>query len=254
MSNTNENKINTRKLQEMEEIKYRKGLKRHKILIYDNIDELPIGNFAQLEKNLIIESGVGAGLSDFSARINSIAQFISSDHKEKAINELNNMRNLFWNATNDIRPDFDAFSCLVHSIDGVERIASESGIEKTTEVLKLIGATKKIIDYRHRIKKKVDEQLKVSFPNMQGSLSLEILGAQKRKMLASLDEIITGEDNTLKIKKENRKISEHLQSKRFGNSEGEDVYYMRKFNKMKMILQKDVSIPINNMTTFDFYS
>lgn len=238
----------------METVKFRKGISFHEILIYDNIDELPIDNFAQMEKNLLIESGVGASLADFSERIKAASQFISSDHKEKAYNELNNMRNLFYNINNGIRPDFDAFSCLVYSIDGVERTATESGIEKTTEVLKLIGATKKIIDSRLHIKKKVDDQLKASFPNMQGSYGLEVIGAQKRKMIATLDEIINKEDNSLKIDKENKKVSEYLQSNKFGANEGADIVYMKKFNKMKMMLQKEIGIPISAMSTFDFYS
>lgn len=138
----------------METLTVRRGLKKHRVLIYDNIDELPIENFAQLEKNLIIEGGVGATIADFNARIQVVSQFISSGHKQKAINELNNMRNLFWNITQDVRPDMDAFSCLVFTINGEERKATESGIESTTKLLKEIGATKKMIDMRHDLKKK----------------------------------------------------------------------------------------------------
>ena len=138
----------------MEIIKFRNGIKRHTVELYENIDEMPIINFAQLEKNLIIESGVGANLKDFEVRLEIMSQFISSGHNKKAINEINNMRNLFWNITNEIRPDMDAYSCFVHTINGEKRQNTEDGIEKTTKMLKEIGFTKKMIDHRHDLKKK----------------------------------------------------------------------------------------------------
>ena len=141
-------------MEKMKIIKHRKGLKVHRIELYDNIDEIPIINFSQLEKNLIIESGVGASIQDFDQRLNHLTQFISTNHKDKALNEINNMRNLFWNVTNEIRPDMDAFSCLVESIDGEVVNTSDSGIERTTKKLKEIGFTKKMIDQRNEIKKK----------------------------------------------------------------------------------------------------
>ena len=138
----------------MKVIKHRKGLKTYNIELYDNIDEMPIQNFAQLEKNLIIEGGVGASIGDFDLRFSSLVQFISSGHKEKAMNEVNNMRNLFWNITNDIRPDMDAYSCMIATINGEERKCTEHGIEATTQLLKDIGYTRKHVIEKDEIKKK----------------------------------------------------------------------------------------------------
>lgn len=89
---------------------------------------------------------------------------------------------------------------------------------------------------------------------MEGSLGLEIIGAQKRKMIYRLDEIIFDEDNTAKIEKENKKVSEYLQTRKFGNNEGEDIMYMNRFQKMKMALQCKANIEISKLTTYEFYA
>lgn len=238
----------------MEVIKFRKGLKYHTLEIYDDIDEIPINNFAHLEKNLLIEGGVGVTIGDFDSRLELMIQFITTGHKDKALNEVNNMRNLFWNITEKVRPDTDAFSCLLHKIDGKVRVASDSGISQTSEILQLIGATKEMIDKRRSIKKKMDDQLITAFPDLSGLLSIDLIGAQRRKLTAQLDEIINGEDNSKKIEREDSKVSTFIQSKEFGEGKGADVIYMSQYNKMKMLLQKQVSIPINEMSTRDFYS
>lgn len=238
----------------METIKHRKGLKTYCVELYENIDEMPIENFAQMEKNLIIEGGVGSSIGDFDIRLQTMAQFISSGHKEKAMNEMNNMRNLFWNITQDIRPDMDAYSCFVATINGKETKCTESGIKRTTDVLKEIGFTKKMIDEKDGIKKKMDFQLKSSFPNLFETDNIELIGAQKRKMIAQLDEIIDGEDYKKKIETENKRVSEFLLSKQFGNHEGEDVQYWKRYTKMCMNLESQNNIKARKLTVYDFYS
>jgi len=163
------------------------------------------------------------------------------------------MRNLFWNITQNIRPDMDAYSCLVSTINDKERKCTDSGIEATTQLLKDIGYVKKFIDEKDVIKKKMDDQLKNSFPNLFDE-NTELIGAQKRKMIAQLDQIIEGIDLTEKIEKENRRISENLQVKKFGNNEGEDVVYIKRFTKMCMRLQSTTNIDCRKLTLYDFYS
>lgn len=238
----------------MKIIKHRKGLKVHTIELYENIDEMPIQNFAQLEKNLIIESGVGTSINDFDVRFEKLLQFNSSGHKDKVSNEVNNIRNLFYNITNEIRPDTDAYSCLVSTINGKKTECTESGVAKTSKFLNDIGVTKAMIDEKGSIKKKMNDQLKASFPTLFDGSSLELVGAQKRKMIAQLDEIINDEDLTEKIEKENKKVSENLQSNKFGNNEGDDVAYMKKFNKMCMSVHTSSGINPKKLNVDDFYT
>ncbi len=238
----------------MEIIKFRKGIKKYIIELYENIDEMPIMNFAELEKNLIIEGGVGSNINDFDVRLQKISQFISSGHDKKAMNEINNMRSLFWNITHEIRPDMDAYSCFVATINGKETKCTEAGIKQTTNFLKDIGFTKKMIDEKDRIKKKMDIQLKSSFPSLFETDNIDLIGAQKRKMITQLDEIIDNKDYTKKIEKENKRVSEYLDSKKFGNNEGEDVEYIKRYTKMRMNLESRTNINCKKLTVYDFYA
>jgi len=238
----------------METIKHRKGIKNYRIELYENIYEMPIENFAQMEKNLIIESGVGSTITDFDTRLQTLAQFVSSGHTEKGMNEINNLRNLFWNITQNITPGTDAYSCFVATINGKEVKCTESGIKETSGLLKRIGYTKKMIDQKNSIKKKMDDQLKGCFPNLFDNVNIELIGATKRKMIAELDQIINDEDNGKKIEQENRRVSDCLYSRKFGNHEGEDVQHMKRYTKMCMNIQSTTNINPRKLTVYDFYS
>lgn len=238
----------------METIKHRKGLKNHIIELYDSIDEMPIENFVQMEKNLIIEGGVGDNIGDFDNRLGLLNQFVSTGHKQKALNEINNMRNLFYNITNEVRPGMEAYSCLVYKIDGKEMSCTNSGVDKTTEILMKIGYTKKMIDHKDDIKKKMEVQLKNSFPKLFPEGNLQLLGAQQRKMVAQLDQIIDEADYSEKIERENCGISEQIDSKKFGGNKGEDIIYTKNFTKMCIGLQSKTNIDAKKLTIYDFYA
>ena len=103
-----------------------------------------------------------------------------------------------------------------------------------------------------RLKKKMDNQLKSSFPNISGKENVEIIGAQKRKMIAQLDEIIEDQDNSKKIEKESKKISDYLPMQKFGNNEGDDIKYMKRFNQLCLSIRAKTGIDAKKLTTYEF--
>ena len=130
----------------MIEVKIKKGLRTHKISLYDSIENMPIVLFSKMQKYQMVESGIGANIGDFDNHFENVIEFLKHDKKDKAIKELGNIRHLFWHSLNEVDPSHLSFCCLVHSINGAEITDySESSLEKIREKLSEIGFTQKLI-------------------------------------------------------------------------------------------------------------
>ncbi len=132
----------------MIEVKLRKHplAKRHSVMLYDSIENLPIYLFSKMQKYHMIESGIGKNISEFDRHLEAATEYLNHDKKDKAIGELKNLRHLFYHTLNEVDPSHLAFCCMVHSIDGVEiQDYSEISLEKMRKQLSDLGLTQKII-------------------------------------------------------------------------------------------------------------
>ena len=132
----------------MIEITLKKHLlaKKHKVILYDNIENMPIVLFSKMQKYQMVESGIGATIGDFDNHFENVIEFLKHDKKDKAIKEMGNIRHLFWHSLNEVDPSHLAFCCLIYSIDGKEIVDySENSLEKIREKLSEIGLTQKLI-------------------------------------------------------------------------------------------------------------
>jgi hypothetical protein len=103
---------------------------KHKLQVYDSIDELPIVRYQKCNKYMVIDSGIGSDLQSVVSHIDVILQQINID-KDKAIIELTNMRQNMIFLFNGINPKHFAFVPLIYSIDGKELIdISDTNVEK----------------------------------------------------------------------------------------------------------------------------
>lgn len=91
---------------------------KHVIKLYDSIDELPISAYQRYNKFLLIDAGIGSSVDDFDAHIVKLAKLIGNNDREKAMQELQNMRQNLYMVNSSISPKYLAFAALVHSIDG----------------------------------------------------------------------------------------------------------------------------------------
>lgn len=125
----------------MKEITLRKGLKRTKIVLYDDIDQMPIDRFNKVNKYWMLHDNLGSSFTDIdSTHIGKL--ILVADNKEKVLKELENLRILIYNVINEVNPSHMAFACLVHSIDDKEVTdLSEDGIKRTLKDLNDAGLT-----------------------------------------------------------------------------------------------------------------
>lgn len=109
---------------------------KHTITMYESMDEMPIKNFNKLNKYLLIESGIGSNISDFDKHLSKLLIMIEAGDKQKAIDLVDNMRQLFWKIINEDNVGHLAFCCFIHSIDGVALTdLSETNLKKVLEDL-----------------------------------------------------------------------------------------------------------------------
>ncbi len=130
----------------MKEITIKKGLKKHIIVLYDGIDNLPIVLFSKIQKYQLIEQGIGRTIGDFDKHFEQTIDFLKHDKKDKAIKELSNIRHLFWHGLNEVDPSHLGFCCLIKSIDGKEILDhSDDSLGTIKKKLSNIGFTQKLL-------------------------------------------------------------------------------------------------------------
>lgn len=125
----------------MRDIEIHKGLKKTTVVIYDDIDQLPIERFNKANKYWMLHDNIGSTFQDIDAtHLSRIA--LVADNKEKVLKEIENLRILVYNVINEVSPDHMAFGCLVYSIgDKICDDLSEEGIKKTLKLLNDAGLT-----------------------------------------------------------------------------------------------------------------
>lgn len=129
-------------------------LGKHKVTLYDSIDELPIVRFHKYSKMLLVDAGVGSDINDFDAHIERAVRYIRNGNNEDAAKELENLRqNVFLILQEQSVKDL-SFACLVAEIDGKPcEDLSEQGL---AEVIRTLGGVpiKEIASSLEEAKKK----------------------------------------------------------------------------------------------------
>ena len=103
----------------MRELILHKGLKRTRLMIYTDIDQLPAERFSKVNKFWMLNDELGSSFEDID-RIHMTRLILSLNDMDKAKKVIDNMRVLIYNIINEVNPESLAFACLVYSIDGVE--------------------------------------------------------------------------------------------------------------------------------------
>lgn len=101
------------------------------VKLYDSIDELPVVNFQKYNKCVLIDAGLGSDIESVDAKIINVAKMISKGEKEKAMDELQNMRQTMHLIVSEVSPKYLAFAALVHSVDGIKNTdLSDDGLKE----------------------------------------------------------------------------------------------------------------------------
>lgn len=138
---------------------------KHVVKLYDSVDELPISAYQRYNKFLLIDAGIGSSIDDVDIHIVKLAKLIGANEREKAVQELQNMRQNLFMINSNISPKYLAFAALVYSVDGkrVDAVSDDDYHELLTKIQEIPhGLLSRTLDW---LKKKLPTNLK---PTSQG--------------------------------------------------------------------------------------
>jgi len=125
----------------MTELILRKGVKRTRVLLHNDIDQLPIEQFNKVNKHWILHDDLGSSFEDID-KTHLSRLYLSLDNKDKMKKEVDNLRILIHNIVNDINPHNLSFAALIHSINGEEVTDySDENLKRIIERLSKCGLT-----------------------------------------------------------------------------------------------------------------
>ena len=230
-------------------------LNRKCVQVYDSIDEMPIVNFQKYNKYLLIDSGIGSDADDVDGHIVKIAKFIKANSKEKALQELQNMRQNIYMINSEISPKYLAFAALIHSIDGKEITdLSDDGLKKVLCNLKKVKHSK-IIDFLVWLKKKVTTELELYFPSsFVNSKEKEAYDKLKNRTLLALDSIINGSDNSSQIDAIDVMLFGMYKPNIYAGSESIEIKYDKQFESTCLLIAQKANMDAKKMTVLQFYN
>lgn len=224
------------------------------IKLYDSIDEMPIANFQKYNKCILIDSGLGSDIDSVDAHVVNIVKLINTD-KNKAIQELQNMRQNMHLIVSGISPQYMAFASLIASING----------EPVTDLSddNLNNILKKLKDVKHSIimstlawlKKKLSTELETYFPaEFDDAREKEVYDKLKQRTLLKLQGIIENKDYSELIEQIDAALFNLHKPKIFTGKESVEIKYDKQFESACMIISQKAHMDAKRMTVLQFYN
>ncbi len=224
--------------------------------LYDSIDEMPIINFQKYNKYLLLDSGIGSDADDVDAHIVKIAKYIKAGSSEKALQELQNMRQNIYMINSELSPKYLAFVALVHSVDGreVTDLSDDSLKALLLEIKKAKHSS--IFSLLAKLKKKVETELELYFPNdFIGAKEKEAYDQLKARTLLLLAEVDSAEvDNSAQIAAIDLALLRMQKPKCFLGSASVEITYEKQFENACLLISQKTSMDAKKMTVLQFYN
>ena len=224
------------------------------IMLYESIDEMPIMNFQKYNKCLLIDAGIGSDIDDVDQHIIKIAKYIKSD-REKAIQELQNMRQNLYMISSNISPKYLAFAALIHSIDGeVAKDLSDNNLQTIMESLKTVRHTW-LIELLTKLKKKISTELELYFPSdFVNPKEREVYDKLKIRALLVLEGIKDGKYKASEIDDIDTYLFSLHKPNSFSGTTSAEIRYDKQFESMCVLIAQKTNMDAKSMTVLQFYS
>ena len=231
---------------------------KHKVEMYDGIEELPIVRFHKYQKLLLIEAGIGSDLSALDNRLDKARRFLADGKADKAQQELENLRQCVNLIQQGINPKQLAFAVLVKSIDGKE--CEDISDDALNAVLKKLNDSpiSKLAALLGAVKKKIDSELNVYFPRLfNDSETKEYYDIVKKRTLEILNGIATGVEDpaaTDAVEKLTNDLILYAKPKAFAGPDGVEVQFDRQFENLCLALSEQLHVDPKKYTALEFYN
>ena len=226
----------------------------HTLELYDSVNDLPIGRFHDYNRSLMLDAGIGGDMEAVDAHMAKIVAFLKAGKTDLAAGEMENLRQGLWLVMNGMTPRHSAFASLIASVDGKSTDGwTDSQLDALLKELPDIpvGELVKELD---GVKKKIDAELELYFPEVFGKKPTEWYVSLKRMAMAVLDGITEGLENEEEIKAEEGRLLNMMAPKKFDGSGGAEVKYDREFETMSLAMTQQLHVDVKGMTVLEYYN
>lgn len=118
------------------------NIKGHKVEIYDTAERMTMKRYQRFNKFIMIDNEVGSEFKEFNSKLAKAIKFFKKGMKNEGVAELENWRQMVYNAFTEYSPKGMALALLVHKIDGKEyNDITSGGLQKVIDKLDEIGFT-----------------------------------------------------------------------------------------------------------------
>lgn len=230
---------------------------RHKVMLYESIEELPMVRFHKYNKMLLMDAGLGSDMSSFDAHIEKVVRYIRNGNTEDAAKEMENLRQNVYIMQTEQSPRNLSFACLVAQLDGEPcGDLSDEGLERVRA--RLNDAKKKdITSVFSEVKKKIDGELQAYFPALFSSVEeREYYDNMKRLAVAELQQIAEGESEqrTGHIKELEDRLVLAVKPQTFVGREAFGVQHDKQFERMCLMISSNLNVNAKQMTVMEYYT
>lgn len=232
-------------------------LGKHKVELYDSIEDLPMMRFHKYNKMLLVDAGIGSDLNDFDRHIEKALIYARSKTPELAAAELDNLRQNVYFIQSGLSPRCLAFAVLIKSIDGKEQTdISEENLQKLVSKFGNLPI-KDITSTLAEVKKKIDDELTMYFPQLFDDATVkEYYDELKQRTLAILDIIIGGEtaEGLRLVQRLTEELLTYSKPQQFSGSDNAEIAYDKQFERMCLVLAQHLNVDAKKYTVLEFYN
>lgn len=130
------------------------------IELYSSARELPIKRYHELQKNLLVDSGIGSTMEDVVKHYSNINAFLEHEKIQEAKVEMNNLNMNLYAMMSRYNTKSLSFATLVTKINGVPcNDLTDEGLMATVRLLEQTGIT------YDKLETELQESKKKSSPN-----------------------------------------------------------------------------------------
>jgi hypothetical protein len=238
----------------MNELILKKGVRRTRVLLHNDIDQLPVEQWNRVNKFWMLHDDLGANFEDID-KLHISRLYMSMNDPAKLKKEIDNLRILIHNILNDINPLDLSFAALIHSING-EKITdySDENLKRIIKRLSGLGLSHDTLKKKDKqIRETVYADLEMHFPDIFSNIvSVSFWSRLKLRTLSVLDSIIEGVE--VNLDDTDKFFASLIQPKVFMGPQSVELRYDKGFEQNCIVLSKFTNKPVKNVSTREYFS
>lgn len=230
---------------------------RHRVSIFESIDELPMVRFHKYNKMLLVDAGLGSDLTSLDAHFEKVVRFMRNGDSDNAAKEMENLRQNIFVVQSELSPRHLAFACLVAAIDGKPcDDLTDEGIEGTRQRLNDASA-RDIATAFAEAKKKIDSALTEYFPALfSSSEEKEYYDNMKRLAVTQLESITKGASQRLteRVRELTDRLVLAVKPRAFVGKDAFGVQHDKNYERMCLAISSNLNVNAKVMTVLEYYT